>query len=194
MSRDDESLPEDLAELFKTYEGFYRATLAEIKAGRELPAGAEAPQAIAFRIAIEAIQRGVRCPEWAATQVAKDWTRFEEFQCRSVSEAFGFPDHKHLSARRAENLQLVVYSMVRDYQSKGLPLKDNAAGKGALSIVGESMHMSPKQVERLMTMWRKLCASTGDDPDQQLAPEYANAAALLSDAIAHALRPHNDSE
>lgn len=192
MSRDDESLPEDLAELFKASERFYRATLAEIKAGRKLPAGAEAPQAIAFRIAMEAIKRGVRCPEWAATQVAKDWARFEDFQCGSISKAFGIPDQKHLSARRAKALQAAVYSMVRDYQSKGLPLKDNAAGKGALSIVGECMHMSPKQVERLMTMWRKLCASTGDDPDQR--PAYANAKALLFDAIARALRLHKDSE
>jgi len=176
--------------VFEAAERLYRATLKLIDAGRSLQdEDADSPGQIAFTVAMEALKERIPCPDWAADQVSHDWERFEQFKCRTIGEAFGIREHTHLHAKQAEMLCAYVYSRVRELQRKqsDLPLKDNANGKGALSIVGDDLHMSGKQVEKLMTRWRKLCKECGSDPDER--PKYADAGSVIAEAIARALRP-----
>ena len=174
------ALPVEIQEYFAASEGLYYATLKEAAAGRSLPVDAESASHIAFSVAMASIRWRVPCPEWAAACVAAGWKRFENFECRSLGDAFEITDSKHTQAKRTERLCAYTFHRVRELQAKGLPLKDGAKGVGALSQVGDELHMSAKQVEKLMTSWRKLCVVSGLDPDEQ--PRYADASTLIAEA------------
>lgn len=188
MPEDRNDLPAEVLGLFAASKGLYYATLAEIAAERPLPADAESASHIAFSIAMEAIKWRVLCPEWAAVCVSRDWKQFEDFECRSLGDAFGIPDHKHAHAKRTARLCAYAYCRVREVQAGGVPLKDSAKGTGALSKVGDELHVSGKQVEKLMTDWRKLCRNSGHDPDE--FPKYADASAVIATTLARALKHH----
>ncbi|KRB34868.1 hypothetical protein ASD82_15140 [Rhodanobacter sp. Root179] len=187
MSQERKIPPPEVVEWFAASEELYHATLAEIAAGTSLPDDAESASHIAFSVAMESFKWGAPCPDWAADCVLSDWRRFEDFKCASLGEAFGIPDHRYANAKRTRLRSAFVYMRVRDLQATGVPLKDNAkGGKGALSKVGDDLRMSAKQVEKLMTDWRKLCRVTGRNPDER--PKYADARPAIFDAIARALR------
>lgn len=185
MSQEGNALPEAIASLFAAYEVLYHVTLAEMAAGH-LAANAESPQRLAFSVAMLALQKRVLCPEWAAGCVSQAWERFEHFECQSLGEAFGIPDHKHAQAKRTKGMLAIVYGRVRYYRAKGSPLKDSTKGKGALALVGEEFCLSAKQVEKMLTDWRKLCRECGQDPDA--TPGYADATEALRKAWARGWR------
>lgn len=185
MSQEGNALQAVIASLFAAYEDLYHATLADIVAGH-LAADAESPQHLAFSVAMLALRKRVPCPEWAADCVSQAWGCFERFECQSVGEAFGIPDHKHAQAKRTKGMLAIVYGRVRYYRAQGSPLKDSAKGKGALARVGEEFHLSAKQVEKMLTDWRKLCLECGQDPNA--TPEYADATEALRTAWARGWR------
>ena len=190
MSQEHKALPLEIVGLFAASKGLYYATLAEIAAGRPLPEGAESASHIAFSVAMESLKQRVPCPDWASDQVVSDWARFENFEFRSVDEAFGIPHHKYRSRPRSERLMAYAYSRVRKLQAQDVRLndgKDKAHERGALSRVGDELHMSGKKVEGLMTKWRKLCRELECDPDE--TPNYADAQAVIAAAVAGALKP-----
>jgi hypothetical protein len=184
MSREHKDLAAAVAEFFEASEGLYRATLKEVADGRLVDQSASR---IAFSVVMESLKHRVACPDWAAQHALADWKRFEGFECASLGEAFGIPDHKFAEAERKKRLTAYVYGAVRKLQARHVPLKDNAKGKGALSIVGEQLHMSAKQVEKMVTDWRKNCRAAGMDPDEK--PRYADATGVLSAASARGLKP-----
>lgn len=190
MSQEHKALPPEVVELFAASKELYDATLAEIAAGRPLPEGAESASHIAFSVAMESLKRRVPCPDWASDRVASDWARFENFKVRSIGEAFGIPHHTYLRKSQSMRRMAYVYSRVRELQAQGVRLtdgRDSAHEKGALSRVGAELHMSGKQVERLLTKWRKRCRELKCDPDER--PKYADAQAVIAATVARALKP-----
>ena len=185
-NRPSAELETAILESFDAAELLYRATQLEVSQGRPLPADAESASAVAFRVAMKAIQHDLPCPRWAADAVSRGWRRFEFYEVASIADAFGIPDHKHRAAKHDAMLASAVYAQVRELQAKGVQLKPNARdGKGALTLVGERFHMSGKKVEALMTQWRDLCRQSGGDPDEP-AYEPADAEAVVAAAWAKA--------
>lgn len=173
---------------FDASERLYRAKLVELAQGRRVPRGEETPTALAFDVAMLAIKYNVQCPNWAAEVVSEAWARYMNFDCASVGEAFGIPNHKHCSAKRAELLSAAVYHAVREKQAEGIPQKDNGSIRGALSLVGDQFHMSGKKVEKLMANYRATCRELGMDPDAKLP--LANAGSVVDEAWAKAWTSH----
>ncbi len=150
----------------------------------------ETPEHFSFMAAMQAIDDGIPCPEWAAKVMKKQWDAFKSFEYTTLGEAFGILPHKHRKARRNELLCAAMYSAVRGLQSKKIPLNDNAASEGALSIVGREFGVSAKDVEAKMKRWRKLCATTKSDPDRD-SQMYADSSAIVQ-AFANGMRQWNE--
>ncbi len=181
-SRPSAELETAILESFDAAERLYRATQFEVSRGCPLPADAESASAVAFRVAMKAIQYDLPCPRWAADAVSWGWRRFEFYEVASIADAFGIPDHKHRAAKHDEILASAVYAQVRELQANGVQLKPNARdGKGALTLVGERFHMSGKKVEALITQWRNICRQNGRDPDKP-AYELADAKGVVDAA------------
>lgn len=188
----DPALKEATLQWFDAAELVYNLSRQELAAGRPLEPDGKTPSAIAFEVAMCAIELRIACPEWAARAVAHDWHRFSGFECTSLGDAFGIPDHKYRAARHDELLCAAVYAEVRYLQSKNIPMKDNAKhGKGALSQVGERRHMSGKKIEGLMKLWKDLCKQTGRDPDAKQV--YSDPSKMVAAAIARALAERDDT-
>lgn len=183
---EDREANEIIEALFDASESVYHSTIKFLANGNRLEAGERAPVAIAFETAMTAIEYGVPCPAWAKEAVVGAWHGFEEFRFGSISEAFQIPKHKQRAARRDELLCAAVYHRVRALQKHKIPLKDNANGKGALSIVGERYHISGKKAEKLMERWKGLCRQTGTDPNASIVG-LADAKQAIAAAIARGL-------
>lgn len=136
-------------------------------AGKEndTPTGAEA-----FRVAMYCIQQGVPCPEPFATVLARNWFRFQNFECTSLGEAFEIPDHERIGARKNESNTATMFQMVKELQEDGYPLRDSAEKIGALSIVAQFFCVSPSTVDARMTAYRKERKSAGGDADAEWRP------------------------
>ena len=176
----------NVQDLLDASKELYFATSEWLSKGNKLEAEERAPVAIAFEAAMAAIEYGVPCPEWAAMPVKIAWEKFNDFKCASISEAFEIPDHRQMAAKRDRLKCAAVYHRVRQLQSGGTRLKDNAHGKGALSQVGEEFHMSGKKVEALMKEWKDLCKQTGSNPDVSISG-LGDARLAVSEALARGL-------
>lgn len=183
--RKDRDADEVIQDLFDASRAVYELTVKFLSEGNHLEPGERAPVAIAFEVAMTAIKYQKPCPEWAAKAVTAAWSKFNDYECKSITDAFEIPEHKHVHAKRDQLLSAAVYHRVRALQKKGTPLKDNATGKGALSQVGDQHHMSGKKVEKLMERWKDLCRITGSDPDASL--NVADAEKVVSAALAKGL-------
>jgi hypothetical protein len=135
---------------------------------------------IALRAVVRALEVGMVPPEWAAAAVVVAMRRFDDFEVKSLGEAFDVPNQAHLNARRNERLISAIAHKVAEFQKAGHPLNDSKKGKGALSLAGEHFKMSPKSVEKHRKQWNDLCKELKVDPLAE--PEYADSGKVVVEA------------
>lgn len=149
-------------EYFTSMQGVYAATIEARARAEALPSDAREPEAIAFEVAMFAIEKRVPCPEWVAEATARAWKRFEDFEVESINEAFHIPPHKHVAARRSERLCAAMAHRVQDLQKQGRPLSSNQAVDGAFAVVGKEFNCSAATVEKRVKKWKELLAGESD--------------------------------
>jgi hypothetical protein len=141
---------------------------------QHFPYDIEAPEALAFEVAMHCIMRGEICPSWASRLVTKGWQRFIDLDCDTLGEAFGIPEHKRRGAKKTDSNARLMHFEVMLLRELGHPVKDSAKQEGAYSVVGRKFNVSPQSVEKAVGEYRKRMNRLGGNPDvdweQMLTP------------------------